>query len=173
MLALSLAQLYAIADKEGKMMVRLEVVQVYQACGSLRETARKLGIARNTVGKWVRRYQQEGEQGLRDRPKCPKHSPRQTPADVEHKVLALHHERGWGRRRIAHALGLPEGTVRHILRRYLGQGARKRPKRKAFYPAHWAWEEEEPFRLAQLDTKDILDKGTLGPKLWDHLRKRR
>jgi hypothetical protein len=27
--------------------------------------------------------------------------------------------------------------------------------------------------LAQVDVKDILDKGTLGTKLWDHLRKRR
>ena len=36
-----------------------------------------------------------------------------------------------------------------------------------------AWEEEEPFRLSQVDTKDILDKGTLGTRLWDHLRKHR
>ena len=85
----------------------------------------------------------------------------------------MNQERGWGRKRIAHALGLPEGTVRHILRRHLGEGRRKRKKRRTFYPAHWAWEEEEPFRLAQVDTKDILDKGTLGTKLWDHLRKHR
>jgi hypothetical protein len=61
--------------------------------------------------------------------------------------------------------------MRHILRRHLGEGERKRNKRKTFYPAHWVWEEEVPFRLAQVDTKDILDKGTLGTKLWDHLRK--
>ena len=32
---------------------------------------------------------------------------------------------------------------------------------------------DEPFSLAQVDTKDILDKGTLGTKRWTHLLKRR
>lgn len=74
----------------------------------------------------------------------------------------------------AHSLGLPEGTVRHILRRHLPEEDRRpRKKRRVFYPARWAWDEDEPFRLAQVDTKDILDKGTLGTKLWDHLRKHR
>ena len=27
--------------------------------------------------------------------------------------------------------------------------------------------------MSQVDTKDILDKGTLGTRLWDHLRKHR
>lgn len=85
--------------------------------------------------------------------------------------MALSQEKGC-RRRIAYALGIPEGTVRHIMRRHLGEGRGKRRKRKTFYPADWAWEEGKAFRLSQVDTKDILDKGTLGTKLWDHLRKR-
>jgi len=28
-----------------------------------------------------------------------------------------------------------------------------------FYPAHWSWEEDQPFALAQVDVKDVLDKG--------------
>ena len=61
--------------------------------------------------------------------------------------------------------GIPEGTVRHILRRHLPEEERRpRKKRRVFYPARWAWDEDEPFRLAQVDTKDILDKGTLGTK---------
>jgi len=54
---------------------------------------------------------------------------------------------------------------------WIDPGGRK--KRKTFCPAHWAWEEKAPFRLAQVVTKDILDKGTLGTRLWDHLRKHR
>lgn len=98
--------------------MRLELVSAYQACGSLRETAKRLGTSRNTVRKWVRRYQAHGEKSLRDRSRRPRCSPRWTPSEVEEQVLALHAKHGWGRRRIAHALGLPEGTVRHILRRY-------------------------------------------------------
>ena len=149
--------------------LRLKIVHTWQQCGSLRETARQLSISRNTVRKWVRRYLAQGEAGLRDRSRRPQRTPNRTPPQLEDQVLSLHRERGWGRRRISHALGLPEGTVRHILRRHLGEGHRRRKKRKTFYPAHWAWEEEKPFRLAQVDTKDILDKGTLGTKLWDHL----
>ena len=170
----TLPQLYALSTQEGKLVLRLEIVAVYRECGSIRETARRLSISRNTVRKWVRRYREEGEAGLHDRSRRPKRSPRHTPPEVEERVLELKRERGWGRRRIAHALGIPEGTVRHILRRHLPEEERRpRKKRRVFYPARWAWDEEEPFRLAQVDTKDILDKGTLGTRLWDHLRKHR
>ncbi|MDD5453496.1 MAG: helix-turn-helix domain-containing protein [Candidatus Bipolaricaulis sp.] len=173
MLALALTEAYRLTHQEGKVSLRLKIVDTYKECGSLRDTAYRLSTSRNTVRKWVRRYLEEGEAGLRDRSRRPRSSPRRTPSEVEEKALALHREQDWGRRRIAHALGLREGTVRHILRRRLGEGERKRRKRKTFYPAHWVWEEEVPFRLAQVDTKDILDKGTLGTKLWDHLRKHR
>ena len=173
MLAFTLTEAYQLTHQEGKVNLRLKIVHTWQECGSLRETARRLSISRNTVRKWVRRYLAEGETGLKDRSRRPHRCPRKTPAEVEERVLSLHRERGWGRRRVARALGLPEGTVRHILKRHLGEDKRQRRKRKTFYPAHWAWEEEKPFRLAQVDTKDILDKGTLGTKLWDHLRKRR
>ena len=173
MLALTLTEAYQLTHQEGKVELRLKIVRTFQECGSLRETARRLSISHNTVRKWVRRYRKQGKAGLVDRSRRLHHSPRRTPLEVEEQVLSLNRERGWGRKRIAHALGLPEGTVRHILRRHLGEERRKRKKRKTFYPAHWAWEEEEPFRLAQVDTKDILDKGTLGTRLWDHLRKHR
>ena len=130
MLALTLTEAYQLAHQEGKMRVRLKIVQTWQECGSLRETARRPSISRNTVRKWVRRYLLEGEAGLKDRSRRPKTSPRRTPPEVEQQVLTLQRERGWGRKRIAHALGMPEGTVRHILRRHLGEGRRKRKKRK-------------------------------------------
>lgn len=65
----------------------------------------------------------------------------------------------------------PLRTRRHILRRN-GFTGRKR-KRKTFYPANLGVGEERPFALAQVDVKDVLDKGTPGTKLWDHPAKRR
>ena len=111
MLALTLTEAYQFTHQEGKVKLRLKIVRTFQECGSLRETARRLSISRNTVRKWVRRFLAEGEAGLVDRSRRPHHSPRRTPPELEEKVLALHQEKGWGRRRIAHALGLPEGTV--------------------------------------------------------------
>ena len=148
MLAFTLTEAYQLTHQEGKVNFRLKIVHTYNQCGSLRETARRLSISRNTVRKWVRRYRKQGEAGLVDRSRRPKRSPRKTPKEVEEAVLALREKHGWGRRRIAQALGLPEGTVRHILRRHLGGRKRKRKRRKTFYPAHWAWEERQPFRLA-------------------------
>ena len=116
MLALTLTEAYQLTHREGKVSLRLKIVHTYNQCGSLRETARWLSISRNTVRKWVRRYRKQGEAGLVDRSRRPHTSPRRTPKEVEEKVLSLSQEQGWGRRRISHALGLPEGTVRHILR---------------------------------------------------------
>jgi len=152
-LALTLTRACQLTHQEGKVSLRLKIVHTYKECDSLRETARRLSISRNTVRKWVRRYRKQGEVGLVDRSRRPHTSPRRTPPEVEKQVLSLSQERGWGRRCRSHAPGLPEGTVRHILRRHLGEGRRKRKKCKIFYPAHWAWEEGEPFQLAQVDTK--------------------
>lgn len=49
----------------------------------------------------------------------------------------------------------------------------RRKTRKVFYPAPWAWDQENPFSLLRVDGKDVLDKGTLGTLIEDHFRKRR
>ena len=168
---LSYQESYAMNPKE----TRRKVVETYLACGSISATARQWKTSRNVVRKWVRRYQEEGIAGLEDRSHRPHRSPNRTADDLEEKVVAARQATGYGRKRLAWYLWREEGvvisphTIRHILRRHGMTGKRKR--RKTFYPAHWSWEEERPFALAQVDVKDILDKGTLGTKLWDHLRK--
>jgi transposase len=156
---------------------RKRLVGTYLAMGSLSATARLWGTSRHLVRKWLRRYQEAGLAGLEDRSRRPKFSSQKTAQGVEEKVVAARRKTGYGRKRLAWYLAREEGlqlsphTLRHILRRQ-GFKGRKQP-RKTFYPAHWAWEEERPFCLAQVDAKDVLDKGTLGTKLWDHMRKRR
>jgi hypothetical protein len=46
----------------------------------------------------------------------------------------------------------------------------KHKRRKPLYPAHWAWNVKEPFALIQTDAKDILDKGALETRRWQHIR---
>ena len=104
MLALTLIEAYQLTHQEGKVNLRLKIVHTWQECGSLRETARQLSISRNTVRKWVRRYQEEGEAGLQDRPCRTHRSPHQSPQEVEEQVVALSQEQGWGRRRLAYVL---------------------------------------------------------------------
>ena len=59
------------------------------------------------------------------------------------------------------------------LRRHAPASTRPKKQRRHFYPAHRAWEDQEPFTLIQADGKDIYDKGTLGTERWDPLRTHR
>ena len=153
---------------------RMQLVRTYQETGSLSETVRRWKTSRHTVRKWVRRFEAEGKDGLDDRSHRPEHSPARTSASIEKQVLDAWQKTGYGRYRLAiylraQGLDLSPHTIRHILRRL--RPPQKRKVRKAFYPALWAWEQKEPFRLIQTDTKDIRDKGSLGTERVTHLQR--
>ena len=124
----------------------------------------------------MRRFEAEGEAGLQDRSRRPHHCPRQTPPEIERQVREARKATRYGRERLAlwlePDLQISAHTIRHILRRH-DPVRRTRKRRRACYPALWAWEVEEPFSLIQTDLKDVLDKGALGTKLWNHIRTRR
>ena len=54
------------------------LIRTYQETGSISETARLWHTSRQMVRKWVRRFQEEEEEGLKDHSRRPLHSPRQT-----------------------------------------------------------------------------------------------
>jgi transposase-like protein len=54
----------------------------------IRAAARAFHCARNTVRKWLRRFQQAGKPGLQPRSRAPHKIPHKTPPAVERKVLA-------------------------------------------------------------------------------------
>jgi len=66
--------------------LRYRLVQTALERG-IRATSRLFGCSRNTVRLWLRRYQQEGKPGLKERSRAPHHIPHQTPPEVEHRVL--------------------------------------------------------------------------------------
>ena len=155
-----------------KVEARRLLIQTYQKTGNLSQTARHWHTSRQVVRKWARRYEQSGSDGLHDLPRHPKSSPRKTPPQVEQQVLEARKKTGYGRKRLAlylrgKGLNLSPHTIRHILRRMRPPQPRK--QRKVLYPAHWAWEVQEPLSLLQTDTKDIHDKASLGTHLTTHL----
>jgi len=158
-----------------KAAARKCLVRTHEETASIRETARRWHTSRQVVRKWVRRYQQEGEQGLHDRSRRPHHSLNQTSPDVEQLVLEAREATKYGRERLALYLerdgtSVPSSTIRNILRRH-GVTRHERRRRKPLYPARWAWDEEVPFALIQADAKDVLDKKALGTTLWQHIRR--
>ncbi len=153
---------------------RKQIVRTFLQLGSIRATARRGGTSRQVVRKWVSRHRAEGEQGLMDRSRRPRRSPRQTPPELEPVVLTARRETGLGRRRLAlylqsRGVTLSPHTIRHILRRHGYRSQRRR--RQSVYPALWAWEVQEPFSLLQTDGKAIHDKGTLGTLRVTHLQR--
>jgi len=74
------------------------------------------GVSKRTVGKWVRRWQAEGNVGLRDRSSRPHHCPRQVPGRVVRWIERLRRHRRTGPE-IATVVGLPVATVGLVLRR--------------------------------------------------------
>ena len=156
---------------------RKRLILTYGETGSVRATARRWHTSRHVVRKWLRRLEQEGEAGLCDRSRRPHHSPNETSEELEGLVLQAREATQYGRERLTlylerQGILLSPYTIRNISRRH-GVTKSKRQRRKALYPARWAWDEDVPFSLIQADVKDILDKKALGTALWQHIRRQR
>jgi transposase InsO family protein len=80
--------------------------------------AAEMGIPRTTAHKWVRRWRQEGEAWLADRPSRPHSTPHRTSAATEAGVCRLRQDRKLGPARIGPVLGLPASTVHRVLVRH-------------------------------------------------------
>jgi len=99
---------------------------------SRRRVAGAVGASHATIGKWVRRYQGEGQQGLQDRSSAPHRRPRKTRAPIERRIEKLRRRRRLTGRAIARILKMAVSTVSAVLRR-LGLGRLKHlePKKPA------------------------------------------
>lgn len=96
---------------------REELAQsVIQGRLSLKEASAEFKLSRQSVAKWVRRYREEGVEGLRDRSSRPRRSPRRTVEGRIMEVERLRRQR-WTGVRIAQQLGLSAATVSRVLRR--------------------------------------------------------
>ena len=96
------------------MLVEISVMeQRYQAVLAVQvdglkvtEVAEKLGVSRQTVHAWLRRYEAGGIEALADRSHRPASCPHQMDAAVEAMVCELRRQHPyWGPVRIAHQLG--------------------------------------------------------------------
>ena len=96
---------------------RLELVQQVEAGWPQAEVARQFRVARATVTKWLRRYQDGGPAALEERSSVPHHHPRTTPASTVRRICAVRRQTGWGPHRIGWKLGIPRQTVYRVLRR--------------------------------------------------------
>lgn len=136
--------------------LRREFVLLADRAGvNFSELCQRFGISRKTGYKWRKRYREQGEEGLGDESRRPKHSPRQSLSEIEEKVLAVRDEYGWGARKIKACIEragdgeVAKSTVHSILRR----NARVSNPPEKTVGAYRRFEHERPNQLWQMDFK--------------------
>lgn len=99
---------------EGRLLL---VHRVVDLGWSRARAAEAQGCSAATAGKWVRRFEEQGEAGLADRSSRPQVSPKRLAAHVEERILDYRAAHRVGAHQIAYALGLPQSTVSAVLAR--------------------------------------------------------
>jgi transposase InsO family protein len=133
---------------------------------SLAAAAEAAGVSERRAREWRRRWE-AGDRDLEDRPSVAHTIPAKTPAEVEEAVCALRELRFSGTR-IAHALGMPERTVRAILAR---NGLSRLPRPDAHEPAN-RYERPAPGELIHIDVKKLgRIQGGAGKRAGDGIRR--
>ncbi|MCJ7755896.1 MAG: leucine zipper domain-containing protein [Thermoanaerobaculales bacterium] len=72
-----------------------------EVTGNVARTCRYYGISRQAFYKWLRRYEEQGLEGLRDRSSRPHQSPNATDAEVVGKIRYLRQSYHFGPHKIA------------------------------------------------------------------------
>jgi transposase InsO family protein len=96
---------------------RLLIVERQQAGWAQAHIAAAMGISRKCVGKWLKRYDEEGIDGLRERSSRPHSMPSRTSSEVEDRIVEYRMRERVGRDQVAHETGVPARTVSRVLAR--------------------------------------------------------
>ena len=140
----------------GVMQQRHEAVLEVLGGAGVAEVARRAGVSRQTVHRWLLRYASGGVAALVDASCRPASCPHQTPAAVEARIVELRLEHpGWGPRTIVHRLsreGLSpapsrSAVYRCLVRHRLIEPQQRRRKREDYR----RWERLRAMELWQMD----------------------
>lgn len=89
-------------DKERQIRTRKNWLRVYQELGSVSKAALRCGVARSTMHRWIKRYNEEGEIGLSDKSKRPKMlSNTKVSSEIKVLILDIRSKKKWGAQRIS------------------------------------------------------------------------
>jgi transposase InsO family protein len=128
----------------------LAVTRVLEQGWTLAAAAEAAGVSVRTISKWLRRYREEGEQGLLDRCSAPRSVPLRTD-EARVAVIAGLRRLRMTAAEIAEALAMPVSTVSGILTRIgLGKLWRLEP----LEPAN-RYEKQRPGELVHVDVKKL------------------
>ena len=96
---------------------RRDIVELMLSGFPVGDIAAQFSVSRQTVYKWWRRWQAEGDAGLWDRSSRPHGCPHQTAPRIERRIVQLRQARKLGPARIGGVLEIAPSTVHAVLRR--------------------------------------------------------
>lgn len=155
--------------KADKYILRQKLIGYARKHG-IKAGMRVFGCSRNTVRKWLRRYQPGKPSTLAEESKRPHHCPHQTPKAQERKVVKLRKQTGFGAERLKEEFDLrcSEGAIKRMLKDH----GLVRPRKKKHKTKRDLREVKKQWRLfSQLstDTKYLQDIPFYWPQM-KHLR---
>jgi transposase InsO family protein len=128
---------------------RLLARRVLERGWTAKAAAEAAGISERTAGKWIKRYREQGEEGLLDRSSAPNRVANRTPDERVEAILKLRRARFTGPE-IAELLGMAESTVSLILKR---EGMGRLPRLDAEPPNRY--ERKGAGELIHVDVKKL------------------
>ena len=129
---------------------RVLLVQRIRSGRPKAQAARELGVSTKTADKWLKRFREQGVDGLRDRRSRPHRSPGATDEVLRTAVVALRRQR-LTLVAIAAQLGLSRATVARIAK---AAGLNRLSKLEPA-PVYRRYERAEPGELLHLDVKKL------------------
>jgi transposase InsO family protein len=130
----------------------LLVSRILEQGWSVPAAAESLGVSRATAYKWLRRFADEGANGLLDRSSAPIHRPRALPRREVERILRARRRLRSGPHRLAPELGHPRSTIYAVLRRH-GASRLDHADRVSTTPVRF--EREHPGELVHVDVKKL------------------
>jgi len=149
-------------QQQRKIRHRLAILRhAEEITGNVAATCRYYGISRPTFYKWLHRYEELGEDGLRDGSSRPHHSPLATKTEIVGKVVYLRQHYHFGPRKISmyllryHDVTISPSGVWRILKR-LDMNRLPRSQRYKRHDRRWKrYEKQLPGNRLQVDVKFI------------------
>ena len=138
--------------------LRREMVDFYFSGYSYRDTAEFFEVNVKTVIKWVKRYKEEGLEGLKDRKRVPNVVHNKTKKEVEDLIIALRKQSHFGAKRLKEEFNIPvsTGAIYRIIKQK-GLIKKQRKKWKTKRDLRKIKKRLKPFEKIQVDIKYIDD----------------
>jgi len=149
-------------EQQRKIRRRLAVLRhAEEVTGNVAATCRYYGISRPTFYKWLHRYEEHGEEGLRDGSSRPHQSPNATSGEVVGKIVYLRQNYHFGPLKISmylkryHDIEIGHSAVWRILKR-LDMNRLPSSQRYKRHTTRWKrYEKPQPGHRVQIDVKFI------------------